>query len=251
MKQRLYFFAIVLTQLTAVFALNRYPDWFLHPLTYPGIVAGFSYDGEAPVTDAERMYCVYQECIVKGSLQQFREYEQRDSDYYYNFDADSLRAIHGKLYELDSFYSSILQGDMISAFGLDSTGLQNSFVVEIDSLQRPDWIDETFYSAAGYYYGVGMYTSRSNVNDAWKTAEEKAFFSIMSGLALDIRSVLITDTARDSDYDRVSSIRLKYKLKGLEIVERYPDTTNDIFYVLVRIEKQNVFSPLLKQSSGR
>ncbi len=238
-------------QFTAAFALDRYPDWFLYPLSHPGIIVGFSYNGEAPVTDAERMYCVYQECIVTGSLQQFREYEQRDSEYFYNFDADSLRAIRGKLHELDSFYSNALQGSMISAFGVDSVKIRNSMIVDVDSLQCPDWVERTFYTDGGYYYGVGMYTSRSNINDAWKTAEEKAFFSIMSGLALDIHSVLIMDTARDTDFNRISSIRLKYKLKGLQVVERYPDPANDIFYVLVRIKKQNIFSPLINQSTGR
>jgi len=200
------------------------------------------------VTDAERMYCVYQECLVTGTLQQFQNYEQHNSDYFYDFDADSLRAIHGRLRELDSFYTEILRGGRISAFSRDSLALKQVTPVDVDSLP-PAWTDLAFYPEGAYYYGVGMYTSRANRNDAWKTAEEKAFFAIMSGLAMDIHSVLITNTGAADDYDRVSSIHLNYKLKGLTVVERWPDHAHEVFYVLVRIHRQNVFSPLLKQKS--
>lgn len=36
----------------------RYPQWFLYPGQNLGTIAGFSYNGNLPLMDAEVMFCV-------------------------------------------------------------------------------------------------------------------------------------------------------------------------------------------------
>ncbi|NOX88954.1 MAG: hypothetical protein GXO77_08005 [Calditrichaeota bacterium] len=240
-----------------LFAIERYPEWFLFPAKYPQVITGYSYGGNSAVYDAENMYCALKSCVVYGTLEIFDASDQsqwlKNSNYYYYFSPDSVEKIHGRLVSIDSFQTNILTGDYISAFMLDSAASVNSGWVNVDELTPPSWIDKIFWQDQQYSYGVGMYTSIGNENDAWKTAEEQAIFAILNNLAVGYYKLQFSmneTTYHPSMIEEISFIRLKYLLKNIQILERYPDVKNKLYYVLVRIPNRDIISPMLNRKPG-
>lgn len=93
-----------------------------------------------------------------------------------------------------------------------------------------------------------MYSSRLNENDAWKSAEERAYFEIMNCIVIHIFSVKISTKTNYTEFDETASaVELHFRLRNIQVLERYPDVKNQLFYVLVRIKKSDVQSPLLNQ----
>lgn len=236
-----------------VFGLNRYPEWFLFPKKYPKVITGYSYSGNTAEFDAENMYCAYRSCVVYGTLEIYQDPQNNDwlknSDYYYYFSPDSVRKIHGQLVELDSFATEIITGDYIAAFELppvDSTF--ESPWIEVSTLPKPDWLDKAFWQDETYYYGVGLYTSTGNENDAWKTAEEQGIFTILTNLAVAVFKLRQTEQNADessASMMEISFLNLRYLLNNIKILERYPDNEYQVYYTLVRIPKQDVHTPML------
>ncbi len=238
---------------TQVFAIDRYPEWFLFPEKYPQIITGYSYSGNTAEFDAENMYCAYRSCVVYGTLEIYNDPDRNDwlknSEYYYYFSPDSVEKIHGHLVKLDSFQTEIITGDYVEAFALSAPDSSlNSPWINVNDLPKPEWTDQTFWQDQTYYYGVGMYTSAGNENDAWKTAEEQGIFSILTNLAVGVFKLRLVDRELDeskSSMMEISFLNLRYFLNNIQILQRYPDIENQVFYVLVRIRKEDVHSPML------
>ncbi len=257
MKTLIFFFCLFLPTLT-LWAVQRYPEWFLFPKNYPEIMTGYSYSGNSAEYDAENMYSAYRSCVVYGTLEIYAASGQshwlKNSDYYYYFSPDSVKKIHGRLVRIDSFQTEILTGDYIEAFTLDSADTNFAAKwIDVKTLSPPDWISKTFWEDSNYYYGVGMYTSIGNENDAWKTAEEQAIFSILTSLAVEVFKLKIIDkesAAKSSSMEEISFIRLRYLIGRIQVLERFPDVQNRIFYVLVHIPKTDIHSPILGKISG-
>ncbi len=245
-------FAGLLLFSVQAFAINRYPEWFLFPEKYPHIITGYSYSGNTAEFDAENMYCAYRSCVVYGTLEIYNDPEHNDwlknSDYYYYFSPDSVSKIHGKLFKVDSFQTEIITGDYVSAFSLKPMDRFHSIWIEVASLKKPEWTQQSFWQDKDFYYGVGLYTSTGNENDAWKTAEEQAIFSILTNLAVAVFKLRLVDREGpedDASMSEISFLNLRYLLENIQIMQRYPDYKNQVYYVLVRIPKKGVHSPLL------
>lgn len=237
-------------------AWPQYPDWFLYPASYPGTVTGFSYFGTPAVTDAERMSCVYEEVVVEGVLELFQDLQRdkflRNSDYYYYFSPDSLANIRGSLKPLDRFRTNVLLNDDIVLFSADSIETLETRRVDIDSLAPPEWHDRYFWRDGGYCYGVGNFTFRGNENSAWKTAEEKAIYTILTSLAAEYHGLLSSEKGgnpANESMERIQFVKLKYWVRHIEPVERWLDRENDLCMVLVRITEKNIISPLIHLNS--
>jgi len=233
----------------SVSAINEYPAWFLYPENFPGVYTGFSYNGYPALADAEMMYCVYQEVTVDGYLETI-EIENnkyyKNSNYYYIYPKELIDSIKGKLQYLDGFCNDVLTESYVSAFCLDTSNTRISKKrINISNHSAPFWIKSDSWKDDSYYYGVGMFTSRGNDNDAWKTSEEKAIFSILTSLSIKIFSVNRSEVLNlnNNTYEKhINYIRvnLEYKIHGIEVLERWPDLKNDYFYTLVRIKKNNI-----------
>ena len=247
-------FFIVVSLVFSLHSSNLYPDWFIYQQRYPGLVVGYSYQGHDAEQNAESLFCAYRDCIAWGSLGIFDMEGNQDflknSDYFYYFSPDSLEKIRGHLKAVDLFETNIFSGDYIAAFYPDTALQINSQKLKPEEIPRPAWVDRTFWQDDQFYYGVGMYTSIGLENDAWKTAEEQAIFAILNALAvqvgqIDIQTDLGADNNPNAGREEISVIRIKYRLKNINVLERYPDFKNKIFYVLVRIPKNGVWSPMM------
>ncbi len=230
---------------------QSYPDWFLYPSKYPTLIAGFSYNRTDPAVDAERMYCVYQECVVIGTFEVYNN-EQQDlflinSDYYYYFSDSTLRTVQGNLYCHDSFITSVARRDIVGAFSTDKAFELERKFLRIESLPTPEWTEKRYWTDGGYAYGVGFYTARGAKNDAWKTAEEKAYFQILTNTAVKMYSMRIAENATDGGkLETASVMKLKFSLRNIEVMERWHSLEKDMLYVLVRIRQDHIKSPYVK-----
>lgn len=252
---KLFLFCCFLTAAISAQATNIYPEWFLFPQKYKNIIVGYSYNGMPAVVDAESMFCAFKECIVLGTLEVYENSSVDDllknSNYFYYFSPDEVEKVHNCLFPVDRFDISVMTRDYIMAFSFDSTLNLQAPRYRIEDLKRPDWTEKNFADDGRYYYGVGMYTAIGNENDAWKTAEEQAIFTILTALAIQVHKVNFL--ARDSGQsegevaiEQISFVKVKYLLRNIEVVERYPDRENKLYYVQVRVPKGDVKSPLMR-----
>lgn len=246
-KLRKIFFVLFMVYTTHLFGIASYPDWFLFPNNYPNTTVGYSYGGYPAMIDAERNYCVFDECIASGILYRFQDYDQKNSDYYYFFSPDSLENIKGKLNEASSFITNIVGDEYIKLFSTDDSMNINSQYISLENSTAPMWVSKKpFFQDNQYYYGIGEYQSRGNENDAWKTAEEQALFEIMTNLAVNFYSVnLFGMDENESNYEFATAIRVKYKFNNIQIMQRWIDLEKKYYFVLIRVNKFDVFSPFM------
>lgn len=228
-------------------SIKQYPEWFLYPNKYPDIIVGYSYRGMPSLEVAENMYCAYKRCFAVGTLEIFDLDGNRDllknSNYYYEFSKDSVKAVEGRFVEIDRFNVNIFSGDYISAFSLDDTLEIERNIIPIEQIARPEWVDKTFINDKSFYYGIGMYTAIGLENDAWQTAEEQAIFNILNQVAVNYSKInlLYSDSWESQDFsEEISVLEIRYALQNISIVERFPDRENKLFYVLARIHKNDV-----------
>jgi len=241
------FFTILMIISTSSAAIKQYPEWFLYPQKYSDVIVGYSYRGMPSVDVAENIYCAYKRCFAVGTLELFDLDGNRDllknSNYYYEFSRDSVEAMKGRLVEIDRFNVNVFSGDYISAFSLDDTLELERNIIPVEQIPRPEWVDKTFITDNSYYYGIGMYTAIGLENDAWQTAEEQAIFNILNQVAVNYSKInlLYSDGWKEKDYsEEISVLEIRYGLRDISIVERFPDRENKLFYVLARIHKNDV-----------
>ncbi len=233
-------------------ASNVYPEWFLYPKKYQGFITGFTYNGTSEKIDAEIMACVYKECVVYGTLEIFQNSGTdylKNSDYFYYYSPDSLDAIRNRLYPVDRFIISTFNDEYVTLFSKDSSVQVSAPRFELDQISKPYWLEKDFFEDSVYYYGVGIYTSLGREADAWKTAEEHAIFNIITNVAVQMHSLqlVLQDENRGDAIEEISFLKVKYLLRNIQVLERYPALQEQLFYVLVRIAKKDVVSPLLQK----
>lgn len=222
------------------FAGKRYPEWFVHPQKYPKIVVGYNYRDVNLYSDAAATYCVLDCCLVKGELYQYSDTEKRYSDYYYYYDKNEFETILDSLFFLKTYVVNTFPLSLIAAFSMEKCELSDVFC-DFNIMETPSWTEKNFYAQDAFYYGIGVYTSTGNDIDAWKTAEERSYFAIVTGYRTGItaQKILYKDEIIDY-YEKEQVLHCQYSLKNLQICERYADKKNQIFYVLSRIDKSGI-----------
>jgi hypothetical protein len=229
---------------------GTYPEWFLFPQRYDSTcVVGFSGNAASPLIDAARTAIVYQQCLVSGRLEYYQVREEnifaRNSDYYYYFPADSLPVWQRRLKVHDAFQLSTFTDDLIVLFSpLDSLAHLRKWL-DSDSLALPAWRLQSTWSDSLYYHGVGVSSAVGRPNAAWKVAEEKAIFNILTAQAVDFHQIRYqqSDTEGGRQLEEVSFLDLRFKIKGIEVVERWPDSRYNEYLVYVRIPRQGLWWP--------
>jgi hypothetical protein len=191
--QKFVLMILISLQGCAITAQDTYPEWFLFPGEYPELITGYSYFTNSSLDDAAMMYCVYIECRVHGYLETLIQNNSRylkNTEYYYTYEKQCKDQVHEKLGHVSGFCVDVMAEEYISAFSVNPEHEQEYLEIEVDELIMPKWKEMDVRVENGYYYGVGMFTSRGNDNDAWKTAEENAMFNIITFVAQDIFSIV-------------------------------------------------------------
>ncbi len=224
--------------------LNEYPEWFLFPGNFPGGMVGVTYGNRTALQDAEIVAVAYKNCIVDGVLRVLStndiSFPHRQSDYFYYYSEDSLKTISGRFVAVDSLVTNVIKSQSIALFYLDSGKFAAGKRIKTSLLKKPDWLGKTVFKADGYYYAVGAYTSKGNENDSWKTAEERAIFAILLHINADIKSETIMDNTGHSsdDFKKVIEFKVKQVLRDITVIERYPDATDKINYVFIKLKAE-------------
>lgn len=242
-KKTVIFLAIFII---ANFAYSvNYPDWFIHQGDYD-IVVAYRYENTDIFKDASITYSMCRKCVVKGTLYLFPDIEKRDSDYYFYFDEDTAKSVMNKFTYVKGHILKSYPLSLIAALSLnDNTELENK-IIDLGKIKEPQWINENAYEKGNYVYGVGYYTSRGNSVDAWKTAERRSVFSILSFYLTIQHGVKMY--YRESDTDQLSTyqaLSLNHTLEGIEFIERWHDVENNVVYVLSCVKKDNIYSPFV------
>jgi len=232
-----------------IFALDSYPEWFLYPNRYPGTIVGYHQFGNKTNTNALRRHCVYKYSYLKGSQYIINNQDKTLKKYFYEYDPTCLENDKDRLNIIDYFNSSTLTRTRISLYSIDSLISVNRNYFDISLLEPPKWIDEMFWFDNEYYYAVGEFTSRGQINDAWETAEETAIYNLAACYAVNIGSVskLYIDELGEDFFEEVFREKFFHKLKNIEVLNRWPDKERGMYYVKIRIKKENIESPFRKE----
>jgi len=241
---------------TCSHSAQEYPEWFLYPRKFNQIIVGYSYNGLSAREDAAHMFCAYRDCIVKGYLEFFETPRAdailKNSNYHYWFAQDSVAAVQEHLHMLEKFVFNVITGDYTAAFYLDSCEINFSPPLPRDEIPRPAWIEHSYFRGSGFHYGVGMYTAKGRENDGWKTAEEQAIFSILTNISVNIHKTSLSEKnptyPANQTFEEILFMSVYFHLKDIEIVERFPDVTNHLYYVLVRIPESGIHSPIINKA---
>ncbi|MCD4745502.1 MAG: LPP20 family lipoprotein [Bacteroidales bacterium] len=238
---------VIFTLLTiTMLGQKQYPEWFLYPEKYPEIITGFSYRGNIPLIDAVTMCCLYKQCLVKGYLETLEKNNNKylkNSEYYYIYPTDCIEKIKNNLYHTDGFCNNVMTEELVSAFSINPYYNKKFKNIDLTNIPIPSWINKTTWIEKDYYYSVGMYTSRGNDNDAWKTSEERAIFNIITFVTTKIFSINRTIIVNSKDYyTNYTRIDVDFALYNIELLKRWPDEINNYFYTLVRIHKDDINS---------
>ena len=228
--------------------MEAYPNWFLFPEKFPDYVSGFTYSGNKSEVDAERMYCVYDKVLANGTYYRYNDYDGRVSDYFFDFDSRCLNKVHGNLHQLSSFMMNTFTSSEVSLFSLEPVKDFKQEIIKVESINDFDWIKNDFWMSGNYFYQVGFYSSKGNDSDAWKTAEEHAMFNLTVNFSSTVGSVSIFSQNEDKnkdvveDIEKVIAIRIDdVIMKNIEVLKRYPDQENQMYYVLIKIKKDDIY----------
>ncbi len=222
--------------------INEYPNWFLYPKDF-NFVVGFDSDIKKSEDDALLRFITYKKSFIVGNLLYSIGSEELEKQTEYNFIISNkmFKTYKGKLQLIDCFTNSIFENFMICAYALNVP--KNTIIKTIRSnkLLRPEWIKNNSFEDGVYYYGVGEFTSQGNETYAWQTAEENSIISIakMKKIKLTSLRVSLNDDNSD-DFYSASKYTFKHSIEGIEILERFPDKENNIFYVLSRVKIKNI-----------
>lgn len=223
---------------------REYPMWFLYPNEFNYLIIGIESSTKSPLENAALYLTVYTKCYVNGDLYFLKSKDglKRQSEYFYEVSEMEYNKNLKKLNVYDCFINSLILNKKICAYVKNDTVNTDINYINIDRVKKPSWISKNSYEENNYLYGVGEFTSSGNENEAWLTAEELAVFSLLTIYKIRIGnlSYLEKNNKGNDIYESASKYKLRHSLKNIEILERYPDFENKMFYVLCRIEKKNI-----------
>lgn len=209
-----------------------------------------NYNGYPADEDAVNMQNLFKHNIAEGKLTYYSTEGDwgKDSDYYYFYEQDMSLIEEGALISRDKYIVDLLSGQYIEAFTLDTATAINMTRVIIDGDETPDWLLKYYFDDEIFYYGSGEFSSIGNELDAWKTSEEQAMFNIIKSVSILVTRdfQVIENENTNESIDEVITYKFKFSLSNIEVLERYPDVKNKLFYTLIRIPKEDVKALHLK-----
>jgi len=252
---------------------NEYPNWFLYPSEFPKHFVVFNYDSPADTNIASERYCFYDSTTVKGNYYRYNKLDEQISEYYWEYSTKCMDNIRDYLLFCTSYTGNVLTNSKFELFTAINSNIvlidkndkhtefsvvdliqlrdkidntDYSIKIETNDIETPEWINNVdFWEEDNYYYAYGMYSSHGEMNDAWIQAEEKAFFILVTTPGVLVASASIYNDLESGGviYDsreEVVGMKLNHTLIEGKVMERWPDIQNSIYYVLVRVQKNNI-----------
>ena len=239
------------------YAQSQYPDWFLHPQRYPDLLVGFSTAGVLSAEeDAIWRYSFLKQGFLFGTASYFNVEDQWEKKYITEAQSPLLEKTNLK--KLDRLTTSMYAGgEEIAVFARSDgqTPDPANFHLEFCDQVRPEWVQKgPFYREDGNLYGVGQYVLRANVNDAWRTAEERALIELATVVGVDVTNYITSrDPHRESYADgpggetiSILTYTFDHDFSDAQVLERwinYPDPeqhTLTYIYVLMKVDSNNI-----------
>jgi len=206
------------------------------------------------------MACWYEKVILKGDLYYYTDSKSDGmvNEYYWWYDNQCVEDLQDSLFHLDGFITNIYLDSRVGLFSKHSKlEFTPDEILNINELPTPKWLNKENWDDDDFYYSVGKFTSLFEKNDGWKTAEEQAFLNLVSSVISDIKSVSYTysmDKVNDSlidEYEEVIKNSFYCEVKNATVIERWFHNKDSLFYVLVKVAKENFFYPDINKSKGR
>ena len=229
----------------------EYPEWFVKQYKYPDITVAYRMESTEFLHDASITYSMCRQCQVKGELYLFPDIEKRNSEYYFYYDEKDAEKSKSKFIYLAGHVLKAYPTCLVAAFSIKEVEL-SGLMVEMASMGSPAWVKENAYEDNNYFYGIGAYSSRGNIVDAWKTAERRSIYSILSFyLTVQHDLKIYYQDENESQLQTYQAFNLNHTLKGIEFCERWHDMENHVVYVLSRVKSNNISSPYLDKTSKK
>lgn len=224
-------------------ASQVYPRWFLQQDHVPCkrkvvmVMKAPSLYADSAIALAFRSGCdllaKYTNVSVKGG-QAFWTTEagvhSMGASYTEEYDVELGDFFQSKLKVIDAFYDTkktiVLTGDSSSCALSEQMRQQ----VRIDTVKRPMWV-ESLPSDQKSVYGVGSSEEYYYESSSWQRAEHNAVMS----LARSTRSKLVSMQKRNAiEAQELFNEDVDVDLENIQIVARWRDVKNKVFYVLAR-----------------
>lgn len=238
MKQSILLFLFVLTA-----EAQLYPRWFLQQdqakcrRKVVSVMKAPSLYADSAVALAFRTSCdllaKYTNVNIKGG-QAFWTTEagvhSMGASYTESYDVELGDFFQSKLKVIDAFYDSkktiVLVGDSASC-ALDDMIKER---VRMESIPRPQWVED-LPSEQKALFGVGTSEEYYYESSSWQRAEHNAVMA----LARSTRSSLVSMQKRNSiESQDLFNEDVDVDLQNVQIVARWRDVKNKVFYVLAR-----------------
>ncbi|MFA6540823.1 MAG: LPP20 family lipoprotein [Bacteroidota bacterium] len=105
--------------------------------------------------------------------------------------------------------------------------------VSLNTIQQPSWI-ESLPEQEGYIYGAGMSQEYFYEQSSWQSAEKNSYMSIARSIGIRVKGMQKQDSAEHQD---VRDEELNAVMHQVEVIARWRDTADKVFYVLSRAKK--------------
>ena len=220
---------------------QSYPFWFLYPLKagcgniYTGYADNSIYPDSAAVRAIRNGYVNFaqlQNVFIQGG-QAFWNTEYgmlwMGSSFNESIDSSYINSASNILTPADTLYNNNLVAVALNAGDCSSI---NKTPVNLKNMFNPVWT-ENLPAQDGYIYASGVAPEYYYETSSWWEAEKNA----RSKLARNMDSKIQSVEKIGYDNQTIVNEELCIHLRGIEVVERWRDLNEKIFYVLLRVPK--------------
>jgi len=230
---------IVLFSSTILIQGQIYPYWFINQgeincCNYSVGLAKLGYYVDSAFINAKREailnYIRYSETKISGG-QAFWNTEAGkyflSNRYREEIDTNKYFALKSEFKTIDSVICKDFVAVLISKDDCNDNIILKR--INIDEI-KPDWVIN-FPNDQNYYYDIGCSQYYFYELSSWLTAEKQARFGIAKQLGINIKSLQKVDELEGQE---IQNDEYSVNIKNMEVVSRYKDNINKIFYVLLR-----------------
>jgi len=223
---------------------GEYPEWFLNPENFSGdVICGYvnhsHYHKDSSASHA------FQQAMLNTS--RFRESKILADDAFWAteagvfwiatdfnevFDSSLASSSASTFSPVDTFYSKNLIAVLASKSNFDGARYKRKRCVAHERL--PAWT-ESPPEDSQFFYAVGSAPQYFYESSSWDQATTQARKQLARTVCVHVKA-LQKRTDFEGQEKRVESVSVR--LKSFEVVKRWPDLENHVFYVLGRVPKQ-------------